>query len=408
MKILFTTPILEHPAAGGPQLRIENSILALNKVSELFVVSRVDKNTLGGNEAEQFFKQHCCEFVYFPSIDGLLKNRYLRVMQRLINKLFLTDDADFILDFVDRNKIDVVWFGYGNISYDLIKNIKVKRPKIKVVCDTDSVWSRFVLRELPYEDDPGRKKKIEQSGKLKEDEEKEWINLCDITTAVSEVDAQYYRNIASDPSRVKLFSNVINLDTYSKCFLPPDDFKTPCIYLAGTFGPKSPMDKAARWVISEVLPIIREKIPNIHFYIVGRDSDTTLRDIPDFDITITGKLVSVLPYLCNVNVSIVPLAFESGTRFKILEAAACRIPVVSTTLGAEGIPVSNCVHAIIADDAESFASGICKIIQDKDFGARLAENSWQLIRKNYSIETLILEAEDILNFLMIGNQNSTI
>lgn len=400
MRVLFTTPVLEHPAAGGPQLRIENSILALNRVSELYIISRVEKNKIGGMESEQYFRQHCNEFTYAPSIEGLSGNRYLRRFQRLFKMIFFTADADFILDYVDRYNIDVVWFGYGNISYGLIKKIKAKRPGIKVVCDTDSVWSRFVLRELPYVDDPRRRKGIERSGKRKELEEKEWVNLCDVTTAVSEVDAKYYRDIAESPDRIKLFSNVINPDMYSNSFPPPDGLKSPCCYLAGTFGPDSPMDKAARWVINEVLPMVRTKLPDIHFYIVGRDSDKTLLDISHPGITITGKLDSVLPYLCNVSVSLVPLTFESGTRFKILEAAACGIPIVSTTLGAEGIPVCNGEHVIIANDAESFAAGICRIVQDKDFAARLAENCRQLIRNNYSIDTLMCEAETIFDGLM--------
>lgn len=402
MRVLFTTPVLEHPAAGGPQLRIENSILALNRVSELFVVSRIERSMLGGKGAEQFFRQHCREFAYTPAWAGLSENRYLRKFQRLLT-VFLADDAKFLLEYVDSRNIDVIWFGYGNISYDLIKKIKARRPGIKVVCDTDSVWSRFVLRELPYENDPRRRKNIALTGKLKEQEEKEWVNLCDVTTAVSEVDADYYRDLAVSPDRIKLFSNVINLDTYSVDSPPPDGFESPCFYLAGTFGPDSPMDKAARWVISEVLPIIRGKIPDIHFYIVGRDSDKTLRDISDPGITITGKLVSVLPYLCNAAVSIVPLTFESGTRFKILEAAACGIPIVSTTLGAEGIPVINGEHVVVADDAESFAIGICRIVQDRAFGALIAENSRQLIKKSYSIDTLVHEAEDIIEFLKAEN-----
>ena len=62
-----------------------------------------------------------------------------------------------LIDFVKLNNIDCIWFGYGNISYSLIKTIK-KTLRIKVVCDTDSVWSRFILRELPFA--KGRRKRM--------------------------------------------------------------------------------------------------------------------------------------------------------------------------------------------------------------------------------------------------------
>jgi glycosyltransferase involved in cell wall biosynthesis len=403
MKILFTTPLLEHPAAGGPQLRIENSIIALNRVSDLHVLSRVDKKSLGGEAADKYFREHCHEFIYLPSITGLSRNRYIRNCQRisrnLLRGLLFENDADFIIAYAEKKNIDILWFGYGNISYPLIKKIKKKRPSFKIVCDTDSVWSRFILRELPYENDPVRRKQIERAGKLKEQEEREWVNLCDVTTAVSEVDADYYRNLANENERIKIFSNVINHETYSHAMPPPEGFRKPCFYIAGTFWPKSPMEKATRWVISEVLPIVRIEIPWVNFYIVGNGSKETLSDIKDPGITITGKLPSVLPYLCNADVSIVPLTFESGTRFKILEAAACGIPIVSTTLGAEGIPVEDVKNIIIADNAESFAKGVIKLIQDKALSAQIAMQCKQLVRENYSIDALAREAKDIINFI---------
>jgi polysaccharide biosynthesis protein PslH len=399
MNLLFTTPVLEHPAAGGPQLRIENSILALNRVSELFIVSRIEKNMIGGEEAEQYFRSNCREFTYAPTVKWLSSNHYFRIFQRLFKKIFQINDADFILDYVAKHQIDVIWFGYGNISYDLIQQIKTKQPGISVVCDTDSVWSRFVLRELPYENDPERRKQIEEKGTLKEKEEHDWVNLCDVTTAVSEVDADYYRELATDKEKVKIFSNAINLDTYSYSVPQPLDFKKPCMYLAGTFWPKSPMEKATRWIIDEVLPQVRKKIPSIHFYIVGNGSGETLNDICSSAITITGKLPSVLPYLCNADVSIVPLTFESGTRFKILEAGACGIPIVSTTLGAEGIPITNGKDILIADTPDDFAQAIIRVIQDRHLAESLGLNLKELVIRDYSIDALAGEGQKIINYL---------
>ncbi|HEY3375026.1 MAG TPA: glycosyltransferase family 4 protein [Candidatus Aquicultor sp.] len=402
MKVLFTTPILEHPAAGGPQLRIENSIKALSRVSELYVVSRISRHYIGGVEAERFYRKYSKEFMYAPSAVEFHNNRYIRLMQRAYRKLFGNKgDAQFIVDFIRKNDIDAIWFGYGNISFPLIKEIKQIMPDLKLVCDTDSVWSRFVLRELPYESDPTRKAEIEKAGREKEQEEKEWVNLCEVTTAVSEIDADYYRGLAIDPSRIRIFSNVIDLNSYKATQVPPAEFKKPCMYLAGSFGPKSAMDKAARWVIEHVLPIVRKSIPNIHFYIVGRGSKETLGDVKDPDITITGKLPSVLPYLFNADVALVPLKFESGTRFKIMEAGTCGIPIVSTTLGAEGIPVTDGQDIIIADTPEEFASGIIKIIQNKELGEKLAQECMNLIQERYSVESLAQEAKEILGYLEV-------
>lgn len=403
MRVLFTSPILEHPAAGGPQLRIENSVKGLSRVCDLYIVARTSLHLMGGASAYDYFWQYCKQFVYSPSGLTLYRNRYLRKAQRIIHDLIDYDierDGQFIIDFADKAKIDVLWFGYGNISFPLIKYIKTARPGIKVVCDTDSVWSRFVLRELPHEPSKWRKVWIKRSGQKKEAEENAWVNLCEITTAVSEVDALYYKGLTDNPDRVQLFSNVIDLETYEFRPLPPPGFRKPCMYLAGTFGRyRSPMDTAARWVLDEILPIVKRSIPEIHFYIVGSGSDRTLGHVAGDGVTVTGKLESVLPYLCNADVALVPLKFESGTRFKILEAAACGVPVVSTTLGAEGIPVTSGKDIVLADHASSFADAIVKIIRDSEFSRNLANNCRNLIQKNYSIQRLEREARNILDLL---------
>lgn len=419
MKILFTTPVLEFPPARGPALRIANSIKGLNRIAELHVISRVNIRTMGGIKAEEFYKQYCYNFEYSPSANkyfskkiftfrfksrlsllNIFLNFHLQMLSTILRmKEGTIGDANYISNYAIMNEIDIIWFGYGNISFELMKEVKKRLPTMKMVCDTDSVWSRYILRELETLNDVSRIKEIEESGRKKELEEKEWCRFMDVTTAVSEVDAEYYRSIAKDISNIKIFSNVLDLNAYSITQELPINFVKPCIYLAGTFWKGSPMEQAARWIIYDVLPIIIRTIPDIHFYIVGRGSTKILADINVPNITITGKLDSVLPYLCNADVVLVPLKYESGTRFKILEAGACGIPIVSTTLGAEGIPVTNGYDILIADEADKFAESITKIIADKELSNKLSTNCKGLIRENYSIDSLVEEANIIINYL---------
>lgn len=416
MKILFTSPVLEFPPADGPALRICNSIKALNKVSDLHILSRKYKYLMGGDVAEEYYKNLCTHFEYAPSVgSGTLNklfyltevkrvtklNSVANIISRLIYKLSsgVAEDAEYIAQYVIKNRIDIIWFGYGNISFELMKLVRCKLPLIKIVCDTDSVWSRFILRELEVSTNLINKNEIKREGLKKENEEKEWQTFVDVTTAVSDVDANYYKAISENPNNVKIFSNVIDLDMYSKAPAQPINFKSPCIYLAGSFWERSPMEHASRWFINEVFPLIKEAIPSIHLYIIGKNSDLILSDIDNQSITITGKLSSVLPYLCHANVAIVPLFFESGTRFKILEAAAAGVPMVSTTLGAEGIPVRDCIEMLIADEPKDFSQAVIRIIQNPNLAADLAINCKKLIEKNYSVDAQVKEANEILDFL---------
>lgn len=401
-KVLFTTPVLQHPAAGGNKLRIENSIKALSRISELHIISRVPVNLIGGIEAQKFYEKYCVNFLYSLSAVSFFFYRCLGKLQKLKIK-FLNPDVNFIIKYCDKHSIDIIWFGYGNISFDLIYKIKKKRPDIKVVCDTDSVWSQFVLRELPFETDPTRKETIEKKGRIKQREEKEWVNFCDVTTAVVDTDADYYRKLAKDSDRIKIFSNVIDLDNYKHIPAAPEYFKKPCIYIAGSFGHKSPMDKGTRWFIKEVFPIIKEEIPEIYLYIVGMGSDYVLSDIKDNNIIIVGKVKSVLPYLCHADVSVTPLKFEAaGTKFKILEAGICGIPIVTTGLGAEGSPVNHEENILIADEPNDFADAIIRLVKNPSFGAEIANNLIKVISAKYGIEQLVREGEAILEYL--GNK----
>ena len=404
MKILFTTPILEHPAAGGPALRIENSIKALSGLCDLYIVSRASRSVMGGESAESFYKELCREFLYAPSARLNIKlsaNRYIRKLQREWHKLTVFKrDVRYILDEVDKKNIDLLWCGYGNISFELIIAIKAMRPDLKIICDTDGVWSRFVLRELPFERNSHRRIKIKKEGRRIASLERLAVNLCEVTTAVSEVDAEYYRGIALEPDRMMMFSNGIDLKTYENVPSPAKHFKKPCVYLAGTFdNPRSPMDRAARWMIEEVMPLVKRSINEIHFYVVGKGSHIVWGNLNDPSVTVTGKLPSVLPYLCHADVAVVPLQFESGTRFKILEAGVCRVPIVSTILGAEGLPVVHGRDILLADTPDDFADAIISLIRDKDLAGRLSVNCYKLVREKYSVEFLALQAKEILQRL---------
>lgn len=409
--VLFATPVLHHPPVGGPTLRIENSIKALAQIADVYIYSRIPLEQMGGAHAYDFYQEFCRDLYFAPF--SFVDSRYKRFLGRAINYLgrrllgrsfvpvSMQQQEDFahVLRVADRIKADVIWLGYGNISYPLLGYIK-KNSSYKVVVDTDSVWSRFILRGLPYASSDKDREETVRKGEAKEEEERNGTPLSDVTTAVSEIDAEYYWGFVERREKVRIFSNVIDLEMYGNIPSAPTGFKRPCMYLAGTFWRGSPMEDAARWVVENVLPIVRQEIPDIHLYIVGSGSDHVLADLHDPGITVTGRLDSVLSWLGNADVSLVPLRYESGTRFKILEAGACRRPVVSTTLGAEGIPVTHEHDILIADGAEDFSHAVVRIFRDPQLGRELGQNLFRLVSAGYSIDALEVEGRNILDYLL--------
>lgn len=401
-KVLFFSPIMEHPPVGGPQLRIENSVKALSEICDLYIINGDSNATTQTNE---FFQKYSSRYYVFKTwqSSGSVKSALL-ILEKVLNKIFKTrlqSQSKLIANWVMSHDIELIWFGYGNISYPLIKRVKKLLPQVKVVCDTDSVWSRFILREIPYA--TGFKKiKKKYSGIKKQREEKALVSLCEVTTAVSEVDAEYYRSLTKNKSSVHIFANVIDAYSYAIHSPPPHDYISPALYLAGSFGgPESSMNLAARWIIADVFPMVQKKVSDCHLYIVGNNSEIEFGELKHPNITVTGRLDSVLPYLKNASVALVPLKFESGTRFKILEAGICRVPVVSTTLGAEGLEVANGVNILIADTSIEFAEAIISLLENEAMADFIAENLYKIIDSGYGLEVLKFQAREIFNYLNI-------
>lgn len=386
-KILFTTPVLEHPPRNGSKLRIENSIKALSRIADLIIVSRVPLQEMGSDKAVSFYKRYCRKFVF-------LNNRTPIYTAKKLMEISRAED------------VSVIWLGYGNISYEILHYLTLLRYTKPIVVDTDSVWSRFVLRGLHYRESLEEKLEEFVAGWLKRWEEYWGTTVASVTTSVSDLDAEYYRVFSKKMNSVAVFSNAIDMDIYKEGPENANIIK-PCIYLAGTFGPSgpmSPMEEAALWMMEKVLPIVSKVIPDIHFYVVGPGPTQSMRERSTANVTITGAVDSVLPYLCHSDVSVVPLKFESGTRFKIMEAAACRIPIVSTTLGAEGIDVTDRRDILLADTPEDFAKCIIEVVNKPEFGMSLSENCYHLISQNHSISAAANEAENILQSIEIdGN-----
>ncbi|MFN9622334.1 MAG: glycosyltransferase family 4 protein [Cyanobacteriota bacterium] len=400
MRILYITPVLEHPPAGGPQLRIESSIKALSEVSDLVILYRALRKSPETDRTSGYYSHAYDSFNVFYDTPP---SKPARILKRITERILCIKKIPHLRKIrylIKSKKINAIWFGYGNISFPLMKALKKEFPDIPFICDTDSVWSRFILRELPFA--AGKRRTIIQSeGNLKEIEEREWVQLCEVTTAVSDVDADYYRGIAKDPGRIHIFSNAIDVKRYQVLPSKPQGFVSPSLFLAGTFWENSPMSMATQWVVDEVLPIVRGQYPGVHLYIVGMNSDREFASLRDVNITVTGKVESVLPYLCHSDVALVPLRFESGTRFKILEAGACKVPVVSTTLGAEGLPVTDGKDILIADEPHLFAAAIIKLFSNPELANQIAVNCYDLVLKNNSISALRREALSILEYLQL-------
>jgi glycosyltransferase involved in cell wall biosynthesis len=152
------------------------------------------------------------------------------------------------------------------------------------------------------------------------------------------------------------------------------------------------------WFARQVLPLIRARRPDCSLAIVGRNPAPEVRALASGGgrIQVTGTVDDVRPYLWDSAVAIVPLRIGGGTRLKIYEAMAAKIPVVSTTLGAEGLDVRDGENIALADSPAQFAEACLDLLADSGARRRMAANAWEMVAACYSWEVVSRQFEKLL------------
>jgi len=157
------------------------------------------------------------------------------------------------------------------------------------------------------------------------------------------------------------------------------------------YGPN--VEAVVRFV-RESLPLVRAARPEVLFEIVGASPAPEVRALAGPGVQITGRVEEVRPYLARATALVVPLAIGGGTRLKIVEALALGTPVVSTTIGAQGLGLVHGTHLTLADGAEAFAQATLALLADPEAAARLGERGRAYVHEHYRWDVLGRELVD--------------
>lgn len=150
-----------------------------------------------------------------------------------------------------------------------------------------------------------------------------------------------------------------------------------------------------QWFLDNVLPHVIKNYPSVLVTIVGKGDSGELSSLRHPNIRYVGYVEDVSPYIVESTLAIVPLFAGGGMRIKILELFAHGKPVVSTSVGCEGIQVENGRELFIADSPVEFANSIINILKDNGLQKRLGTNGQELVRKHYSWEAVAEQLEQI-------------
>jgi glycosyltransferase involved in cell wall biosynthesis len=276
----------------------------------------------------------------------------------------------------------------------LIKVIKQKTDA-PIICLEHDVYSQYVKRTV-QEKGWSQRKVMAKLGSLRvEKKEREYLNLCDHVYTFSEKD-----------KRILVQMGVTSpIDTFSPALELPQEAatvkeNTDCLFVGAMDRPEN--YEGVRWFLSEIWDKIRNEIPNTKFIVAGSKPPEWLKTLNRDDIIITGFVEDLDVYYKKAAVFIAPLLSGAGVKFKIVQALAYGLPVVTTEVGAEGINENNEeFFAKVTKNPTEIAAEVVRLLKNDPYRESIGLNARKLALDKYDFqEKTINKAYDRYNQLI--------
>ena len=156
-----------------------------------------------------------------------------------------------------------------------------------------------------------------------------------------------------------------------------------------------PNEEAVLWFVNNVWDMVLQKMPQAKFYIIGRGITAKIQILNKPNVVVVGKIESAEKVYHQYSIMVVPLLSGSGMRIKMIEGMAYGKPIVSTTIGAEGIPVTSGTNCLLADSPTDFANALINLLESKEKKKVLQKEARNFIEQNFDNDTLV---KQLVNF----------
>ena len=391
MKLLWVKTDFLHPTTRGGQIRTLEMIRQLHRNHEVHYVAFDDTHNPEGLRRSSEY----CSFAYPVPHQPVSKTsvRFAgQLLSGLVSELPVAGMRwrsqamrSTIDDLLGKHRFDakVCDFLFPSINIGDLSDWVLFQHNVETV-----IWERHAESGRT----PVHRAYFQLQAKRMQAWEKSVCNGVAHVVAVSEADEQTMRSrfgirkISSVPTGV-------NLDYFER---PGSVELKHDLVFVGSMDWMPNID-GMRWFLDEVFPLIRAKRPNCTLAIVGRNPPPSLlAEAANPLISVTGTVPDVRPYLWDCALSIVPLRVGGGTRLKIFESMAAGTPVVSTTIGAEGLPLRHGETIRIADSAADFAAECLSLLEDHAAREKMAQDGLALIRAKFSWEQVTKSFENAL------------
>ena len=398
MKILMALHAVPYPPESGATKRIFHILAEVAKRHEVSVVG------FGTAEQERLLRTEAnipLRHVHFIDRKLSYLRRWMRILWFLMTgrssmRMLYDERYQRTIDrLAAQESFDVVYCSVSLLGFyrfpamvpSIGDNQNVEHDNEKRAFQT----TRFGLRKLFYFIDHIL---------LKRDE----LNCCrkfDILLTPSERDRQLFLKDLPD-SRIHVIKNGVDLGH----FLPSGTNPEPHSMVFTGVMNYYPNEQGVLYFLDEIMPLIVSRVPDARAYIVGAYPSKNLQMRKTDNVTITGRVDDVRPFMARSSVYIIPLRSGGGTRLKALEAMAMKKPIVSTTLGCEGINLKDGESAMFADSPERFADAVVRLFDDTGLKTALVEKAYTNVVAEYSWTSIGNELEEIICSMGGKNERS--
>ena len=391
MKILLLTQVLPYPPDSGPKVKTWNVLKYLAQHHQVTLASFVR----GDQSADvEHLKRYCHAVHTVPMQRGALSDG-VALLRSLVSGepwMMVRDDRAAMRALVDRlaaeNQFDIAHADQLNMC-----QYAARVAGAFTLFDAhNALW--VLYKRLAETMPPGpRRWLLERDWRLLKTYEARIVREFSATTAVIEEDKAALEEALGARSQVVVIPITVDTDEEKRVARRPDAAR---VTFAGTMYWPPNVD-GVQWFAREVWPLIRRQRPEAATDIIGArpPQEVVALGQNGSGLRVTGYVESLTPYLEECGVFIVPLRAGGGMRVKILNALAHGLPIVSTTLGCEGIRVTPGRDILIADTPEAFAEAVLRVLGDRALAHRLADNGRRLAETVYDYRVACQPLDDI-------------
>ena len=299
--------------------------------------------------------------------------------------------------FLDHGNFDVVVADF----LPPVSNLPQKLP-IPSVLFTHNVEAEIWRRHADNAANPLSRALMRQQWTRMLRFEREALARFDLVLAVSDADAQTFGRLY--PGALRRDVHIVQTGVDTSYFTPSPGTERPAHLVFTGSMDWLPNEDGMLYFVRDILPRVRQVEPGVTVSIIGRAPTPAVKRLADDrGIRVTGRVEDVRPHVAEGQVYIVPLRIGGGTRLKIFEAMAMAKAVVSTTVGAEGLPVTPGRDILIADEPARFAQAVVHMIRDAESRRRIETAARQLVVEKYDWAAVAQDLEDALAAVRGGN-----